>query len=472
MNIRTHIAGILAVAAFVTVAATGVGFAAPAGTTQAVDGPSTQAVGAQYAQVQQQQQTGQCPYPVNESFESYDVGNLSAPSSVQPGETVTVTADITNPNDAPLVQCVEFRLEGDVVERRGWALNPNETETITFEVDTEGLEEGTYIHGVETRDMGEVTTLTVSTEQPATASVQFDDQTTDGNSVVVAEATLSEGGFIAIHNESGDVIGASEYLEPGDQSNVTVDLAEPLTENATLTAMPHLDTNDNEVLDFLTSNGTEDGPYTVDGEPVTDDANVTVEAAEPETPTNETETPTNETETPTNETETPTNETETPTNETETEAPATETETPAEEATASVTFGDQESDGTVVTVSSVSLSEGGFIAIHAEDGSVIGASEYLEPGESSGITVRIDEPLTEDATLTAMPHLDTNDNQELDFITSDGAEDGPYTADGEPVTDTAEITIVDGEMTEEPPTEEESPTEEETQTESGGSAEA
>ncbi|WP_411964241.1 hypothetical protein [Haloferax sp. YSMS24] len=426
MNTRPQIAVVIVVAALMTVAAAGIGFAAPAGNTQAVSGPSD-AVQQQQAQVQVQQQQ-ECTFPANESYESFDVSNLSAPSSVEPGATVTVTANISNPNDAPLIQCVEFRLEGDVVERRGWALNPSETETITFEVDTTGLEEGTYIHGVETRDMGELTTLDITSEpavEEPTASVEFNDQSSNGSEVIVSNASLSDGGFMAIHNESGAVIGASEYLEPGDSERIVVTLAEPLTANATLTAMPHLDTNDNQELDFITSEGAEDGPYTDNGTPVTDDADVTVEMDEPTT-------------------EEPT------------------TEEPTEEPTASVQFDDQVSNGTEVTVSNVTLSEGGFIAIHDGSGTIIGVSGYLGPGTTESITVTLVEPLMANATLTAMPHLDTNDNQQLDFITSGGAEDGPYTANGDPVTDDADVTLETEEPTTEEPTTEEPTTEEPT----------
>ena len=43
--------------------------------------------------------------------------------------------------------------------------------------------------------------------------------------------------------------------------------------------MPHLDSNGNETYDFLTANGSEDGPYTVDGEAVVEAGNVTVRNA-------------------------------------------------------------------------------------------------------------------------------------------------------------------------------------------------
>ncbi|UVE51786.1 hypothetical protein KU306_01155 [Haloferax larsenii] len=302
-----YLTGALVVVVAVTVAAAAPGIGAVDDGTHATD---------RAVQTAQHAQTQTCPFPANTSSESFDVSNLSAPSTVQPGDEVMVSADVTNPNDVPLIQCVEFRFEGDVVERRGWALNPNETETITFTVSAEGLDEGTYIHGIEARDTGEVTTLTVSETPPPTASVVFDNQTTDGTSVTVANATLSDGGFVAIHNESGAIVGASAHLAPGTHTNVSVMLDTPVVENTTLTAMPHLDTNGNETFDFVQTNGSEDGPYTDDGAPVTDEGLVTV-VSEPTTP-NETTTTPNGTATTPNETTTSPNETATTPNETTT----------------------------------------------------------------------------------------------------------------------------------------------------------
>ncbi|UTF55039.1 DUF7282 domain-containing protein [Natronosalvus rutilus] len=132
------------------------------------------------------------------------------------------------------------------------------------------------------------------TTQPS-ASVTFSDQTTDGTSVVVDEVTMEEGGFVTIHDSSllvGNVIesvlGTSEYLEAGTHEDVEVQLDTSLEESETLIAMPHLDTNDNETYDFVETEGEDDGPYlTEDGEPVTDEAAVTLESAEE--PANETD---------------------------------------------------------------------------------------------------------------------------------------------------------------------------------------
>ncbi|WP_336337275.1 DUF7282 domain-containing protein [Haloarcula brevis] len=156
----------------------------------------------------------------------------------------------------------------------------------------------------------------------ATATVSISNQESDGSEVVVDSAQLSDGGFIVIHDSSllegevaGSVVGNSEYLEAGSHEDITITLDEPMDENFTAIAMPHLDTNGNEAYDFPDA----DGPYTQNGSAVTDSANVTVVAEEP--PETETEPPETETEPPETETEPP--ETETEPMDTETEAPET-----------------------------------------------------------------------------------------------------------------------------------------------------
>lgn len=111
---------------------------------------------------------------------------------------------------------------------------------------------------------------------------------------------------------------------------------------------------------------------------------------------------------------------------------------------ASVGLQDQASeDSTTITVRSVYLPEGGFIAIHDSTlldgnvtGSVIGVSEALDPGlynnvdvtlfEVPGATFPADTSLSGASTLIAMPHLDSNGNGTYDFVTSGGTADGPY----------------------------------------------
>jgi len=105
--------------------------------------------------------------------------------------------------------------------------------------------------------------------QSQAASVTLLDQTVSGT-VVVAEATLPEGGYVVLHNESLAMIGHSMHLEAGSHADVRVDLmGAMLSGRTTVVAMLHHDDGDR------TFNGTGDRPYLQDGELVTSVANVT-----------------------------------------------------------------------------------------------------------------------------------------------------------------------------------------------------
>ncbi|QLH79981.1 PGF-CTERM sorting domain-containing protein [Halosimplex rubrum] len=113
----------------------------------------------------------------------------------------------------------------------------------------------------------------------ATATVTFSDQAVSESNqeVVVDSATLSDGGFVAIHegSASGDVIGTSRFLGAGTHQNVRVDLDTPVNGTTTLVAMPHLDDNSNNLYDFPEA----DAPYTADGSAVTASASVSLDSA-------------------------------------------------------------------------------------------------------------------------------------------------------------------------------------------------
>ena len=161
---------------------------------------------------------------------------------------------------------------------------------VSLAVTGSSTDAGTNAVGVQettTAADGEETTATDGAEQTTEeadgeASVTFDEQESEGEQVVVDSVTMPEGGFIAIHDSSvaeaplSSVLGNSVYLEPGTHEDVTITLARPIAESQTLVAMPHFDTNDNRVYDFVLSTGELDGPYTVDNEVLIDQANVTV----------------------------------------------------------------------------------------------------------------------------------------------------------------------------------------------------
>jgi len=192
---------------------------------------------------------------------------------------------------------------GDTIDQSSEA-SANEydsaNETTNETVGDEQNETDTGIDGNETvPDDGDADNETADADNDSQpAYVTFEDQTTDGETVVVENVTIASPGFVTIHDSSllvGDVfesvIGTSEYLEAGTHEQVEVTLDEPLEEDETLIAMPHRDTNDNQTYDFVESEGQFDGPFlTADDEPVTDDAVVTVEDAADEEPVEDTET--------------------------------------------------------------------------------------------------------------------------------------------------------------------------------------
>jgi len=195
--------------------------------------------------------------------DSFDVNELDGPDEVAVGETVTVTATVSNPNEFETTQPVEFRLDGDVVDRSTVTIDAESERTVSIELDTGALGVGSYIHGFLTTDRGEQAVLDVL----PVAEIEIDAEETDDESVVVERVQLSEGGFVVITDDEGSVIGVSRYLDAGSYQDIEIELTNEVTVETTLTAVTVLDANDDETFDA----DEDDQPYTeVDGEPVTD----------------------------------------------------------------------------------------------------------------------------------------------------------------------------------------------------------
>jgi plastocyanin len=118
---------------------------------------------------------------------------------------------------------------------------------------------------------------------------------------------------------------------------------------------------------------------------------------------------------------------------------------------ADATITGQESDGEAVVVDTVRLDDGGFLTVHDGrllDGqpleSVRGVTDYLPPGIYEDVEVALDEPVTEEQPLIAMPHRDEPADGEYRFVESGGDEDPPYLdTGGAAVVDDATITVTD-----------------------------
>ena len=201
--------------------------------------------------------------PDDDPGESFEVSDLDAPDEVAVGETVTVTATVSNPNAFETTQPVEFRLDGDVVDRSTLTIDAESDRTVSIDLDTESLDTGSYIHGFLTTERGELAVVEVM----PVAEIEFDAQETDDESVVVDRVRLSEGGFVVITDREGSIVGVSSHLDAGSHENIEIELTNEVDVETTVPAVTVLDTNDDETFDPEE----DDQPYTdVDGEPVTD----------------------------------------------------------------------------------------------------------------------------------------------------------------------------------------------------------
>ncbi|KXB02048.1 hypothetical protein AKJ44_01530 [candidate division MSBL1 archaeon SCGC-AAA261F17] len=66
---------------------------------------------------------------------------------VEPGETTTISADVTNTGGTPSTYTVELSIEGEMVDSRDVPLDPGDSETISFDVAKE--EPGAYDFAVD-----------------------------------------------------------------------------------------------------------------------------------------------------------------------------------------------------------------------------------------------------------------------------------------------------------------------------------
>lgn len=130
---------------------------------------------------------------------------------------------------------------------------------------------------------------------------------------------------------------------------------------------------------------------------------------------------------------------------------AQETTTQANETanvTASITVEDQNTNGSVLVVNQTNLSEGGFVVVFAQNGTILGNSTYLEPGAHENVTVNFNTSIATSQVLVAVPHKDTNDNQLFEFnatraqeVGPANATDGPYLERGIPVSTVVFVTV-------------------------------
>jgi len=127
-------------------------------------------------------------------------------------------------------------------------------------------------------------TTTAAAAGPAMspAEVIFEDQSSDGTTIVVASVTLPSPGFIAVHGNAdgspGPVIGHSDLLLSGTYTDVTITLDQPLQATDLVFPMAHIDVDGDGIYEFFPPDETTDGPArTATGDVAVVGGEVTVE---------------------------------------------------------------------------------------------------------------------------------------------------------------------------------------------------
>ncbi|WP_254807822.1 CARDB domain-containing protein [Natronosalvus amylolyticus] len=87
-------------------------------------------------------------YPVLAWEHAFSIQQLSELDTHVVGEPVEVTVTVANTGPTAIEETLEFRFAGEVVERRPISLDADESTTLEFEADTDGLERGVHEYGV------------------------------------------------------------------------------------------------------------------------------------------------------------------------------------------------------------------------------------------------------------------------------------------------------------------------------------
>ena len=220
---------------------------------------------------------------------------------------------------------------------------------------------------------GEPATATATVEllpPLAPAAITLEDQRSDGATVVVAEVTLPAAGFVALHADEdgvpGVILGLSGLLPAGTSSEVTLTLDRPLESSQPLFAVAYVDRDLDGVAGLTVAGSLDDVAQGPDGGPARATAVVTVVKVSP----------------------------------------------------AVLEVENQEGDGTVVTVASVTLPSAGFLELRLDQGGspgrVLLVSDLLPAGTATGVDFEFAAALDADTIFWVRVRIDFDGNGALD----------------------------------------------------------
>ena len=120
-------------------------------------------------------------------------------ATVDRGDTIDVSATVTNDGDEDATQTVQFQLGGNTLASTSVSLDGGESETVEFDGIIVNLESGTYTHGVYSDDDSAIGTVTVEDEDQDAASFDVSDLnpenvTIDPGEEIDVSATVTNSG--------------------------------------------------------------------------------------------------------------------------------------------------------------------------------------------------------------------------------------------------------------------------------------
>lgn len=271
-------------------------------------------------------------------------------------------------------------------------------------------------------------------------SVSVNETRSNRTRIILESVTLPQNGYIVVQTVSGEnvtrqsatkrtVVGHTQYVRGGSYHDVVLRLNESLRLPTTISVTLHNDTDGDETLDV--GPGKADGPYlTLDGTPIHDSIRLEADGR-----TNASQS-SRRSKQISNRTQNTTS------------------------TTASIVFKNQTINGTNVTISSVTLPEGGYVALHdssyleemaPKNISVIAVSRYLSPGHYENLTIPIRRSppggllnktrLNHTQQLVAVPYKETTGNHRYEFVLTFGENDTPYLYQSAPIADPARVAV-------------------------------
>ncbi|WP_330632950.1 S8 family serine peptidase [Halocatena halophila] len=154
------------------------------------------------------------------------LSNLSAPETIDHGETATVTATVTNPGDEGVYDTVAYQFDSNERATTPVELQPGESTTVTFSLETNDYAPGTYDHGVVSADDSANGSLTIAGANFAVSEFAAPDAVEQGTQYSVSATVHNDGNepdTRAVHYRRDGVTVATQNvtLESGASTQVT-----------------------------------------------------------------------------------------------------------------------------------------------------------------------------------------------------------------------------------------------------------